>query len=312
MKKKSWFRLPSRLTACLLFSFLLAGCQEQSPSTAAVSEPPEVQKLRIGILPEYDLFSQKKRYDPLALYLSRRTGVEIELKMLSRYGNILDNFKAEQLEGAFLGSFTGALAIKKLAVEPLARPELEDGTSTYFGMVFVRRDSGIENAADMKGKRFVFVDKATTAGWLLPHFFFHEIGIKNYCAWFSEWYFAGTHENAIADVLNGRADIGAAKNTVFDRLANHDERIRSELKILVTSPRVSENALVIMRSVDESLRQNLKKALLGMEQDEEGRRVLRNFEAARFIETGVEDYAPVFQYAAQIGLDLDTYDYINE
>lgn len=36
----------------------------------------------------------------------------------------------------------------------------------------------------MKSKRFVFVDKATTAGWLLPLHFFRERGLENYQHWF--------------------------------------------------------------------------------------------------------------------------------
>jgi phosphonate transport system substrate-binding protein len=309
---KNGYCFSLRTMACwLLFCTILVGCQKQAEAPAE-PELPAAQPLRIGLTPEYDIFSQKKRYEPLINYLAEKTGVEIELRILTRYGNIIDNFKAERLEGAFLGSFTGALAIRKLGVEPLARPELADGTSTYYGMVFVRKDSGIDTAVEMKGKRFAFVDKATTAGWLLPLYFFHESGIKNYCAWFGEWYFTGTHEGAIYDVLNRRADIGAAKNTVFDRLADGDERIRKELKIITTSPRVSENALVVRRDLEEPLRTALQDALLQMDQDPKGRQVLLDFGAARFIETTTDDYAPVFQFAAQIGLDLDSYDYINE
>jgi phosphonate transport system substrate-binding protein len=310
---KNGYRISSSLVivSWLLSFVIMFGCQKQSDPPAE-PELSDAQPLRIGLIPEYDIFSQKKRYEPLINYLAEKAGIRIELKIITRYGNIIDNFKAERLEGAFLGSFTGALAIRKLEVEPLARPELADGTSTYYGMVFVRKDSGINTAADMKGKRFAFVDKATTAGWLLPLYFFHESGIKNYCAWFREWYFTGTHEGAIYDVLDRRADVGAAKNTVFDRLAEGDERIKSELQILTTSPRVSENAFVVRRGMEENLRMALKNALLQMSQDPKGRQVLQEFGAVRFIETTIDDYAPVFKFADQIGLNLDTYDYINE
>jgi hypothetical protein len=49
-----------------------------------------------------------------------------------------------------------------------------------------------------------------------------------------------------------------------------------------------------------------------MNRDEEGREVLNGFGAARFIATTEEDYAVVFEFAAEIGLDLETYDYIND
>ena len=283
--------------------------QQEAPQEVVVGAK---KKFNLGLIPEQDLFSQKERYTPLARYISEKAGVDVELKILSRYGNIIDNFLSGQLDGAFFGSFTGALAIRKLGVEPLARPQWLDDRSTYYGLIFVRKDSGIKDAETMKGKRFAFVDKATTAGWLLPLHYFHEVGIKDYRTWFSETYFTGTHEDAIYDVLEGKADIGAAKNTVFYRLAQKDNRLLNELEILTTSPEVPANALAVRKDLDNSLKKQLRIILLQMDQDEQGRRILHEFGAKRFIETTEKNYEPVFSYAAKVSLDLKRYDYWND
>ena len=312
MPGKSYTNYIILFITCLVF-LLPAGCGDRQQKEA--SETPDkthTRKVKIGLITEHDIFSQKKRYEPLAAYLSRKTETTVELSILSRYGNLIDNFVSNGLDAAFFGSFTGALAIKKLAIQPLARPEYPDGASTYYGMIFVRKDSGIRNVADMRGKRFAFVDKATTAGWLLPIHFFKENGIEDYRTFFSETYFTGTHEDAVYDVLRGKADIGAAKNTVFYRLAESDSKVREQLQILVTSPEVPANALAVRMDLDESLKQKLKKALLQMDQDVEGRKVLQDFGARKFIATTEKDYDPVFEYAHKIGLDLATYDYMNE
>jgi phosphonate transport system substrate-binding protein len=295
---------------CTLLLPLLTGCNDK-PDSPPPSKVASTKNLRIALIPEIDIFSQKKRYEPLVAYLGGKLGITIELKILSRYGNIIDNFKVEELDGAFFGSFTGALALKKLGVTPLARPEGTDGISTYYGMVFAPKDAHIKTAADMKGKRFAFVDKATTAGWLLPLHFFQELGIEDYQHWFSETYFTGTHDDTIYDVLNRKADIGAAKNTVFYRLAAQDSRIHDNLEILSTSMPVPENSLVVRPGLDEDLVAALKKTLLGMDQDPEGKKVLAQFGAARFIETTATDYQVVLDYAEHIGLDLATYQYNN-
>lgn len=304
-----FFPRPCRcFLACCLALFFLAGChndQELPPTPKTKSG----QKLTIGILPEQDLFVQKRRYAPIARYLSQKTGVEVELKILRRYGNIIENFRSEHLDGAFFGSFTGALAIKNLGVEPLARPEYADGNSTYYGMIFVRKDSGIKTAADMKGKVFAFVDKATTAGWLLPLHYFDENKIEDYQTWFKETYFAGTHEDAIHDVLNRKADIGAAKNLIFDQFALED---KNELEILAVSPRVPANTLAIRQDLDPLLKAQLKKILLTMHETPDGIKALNEFGAVRFLETTLKDYQPIFDYAQHIGLDLKSYQYINK
>jgi phosphonate transport system substrate-binding protein len=296
----------------LLFVTLTgAACTGEKPEPQPAEEE-YAQSLVIGLIPEHNIFDQMERYKPLASYLSRKIGMGIELKILSRYGNIINNFNTLQLDGAFFGSFTYALAHTRLAVETVARPESPQGVSTYYGMIFVRKDSGISTAAQMKGKRFAFVDKATTAGYLLPLKYFRENGIQDYETFFSETYFTGTHEDAILDVLNGKADIGAAKNTVYYRLAGTDERVLNELDILDRSPDVPENALALRSDLDNTLKKRIREALLGMDQDSEGMQVLKGFGQARFIETTNQDYDAVFEYAEAGGIDLATYDWMND
>ena len=297
-----------------LFLIFMAGCRDGrsvAPAPKAASPPPAA-KIVFGLLPELDIFVQKKRYEPIARYLSEKTGAQVKLKILSRYGNILENFQHEELDGAFFGSFTGALAIKRLGVEPLARPEYPDGVSTYSGLLFARKANGIKTAKDMQGKIFVFVDKATTAGWLLPLYFFRAQGIRDYRTWFKDTYFSGTHEDAILDVLTGKADLGAAKDLVFYRLAKENPRITEELEILAVSPKVPANALAVRPGLDPALKSALADSLLTMHQNAVGRRALAQFGASRFIATEVQDYAPVIEYAEGIGLDLATYDYRND
>ena len=306
---KKLFRIV--VLVCVPLSVLLGlGCssQEEAVPVIETSQKPFV----IGLIPEHNIFSQKKRYEPLAAYLTKKTGLKVELAILPRYGNIIDNFTAGNLDGAFFGSFTAALAHKKMNIDALARPEYSNGVSSYHGLIFVRKDSGITNVNDMKGKRFAFVDNATTAGWLLPMYYFKVNGIEDYRTLLQEIYFTGTHEGAIYDVLDKKADIGAAKNTVFDRLADTDQRVSQELLILAKSPDVPANGLCVRKDLDDTVKANLKETLLNMDQDQEGREVLKSFGAMRFVATSEADYAPVFEYAAQIGLDLTTYDYMND
>jgi len=293
-----------------LLIFLFAGCDnvDKPPLKSVKSD----KTLIIGLLPEQNIFHQLERYDPLAKYISSKIGMKIELKVLPRYGNIINNFVSEKMDGAFFGSFTYALAHSKLGLEVIARPEDTKGISTYHGLLFARKDSGIRSIKDMAGKRLAFVDKATTAGYLLPLAYFKKYGIDNYRNYLKETYFAGTHEDVINDVLDRKTDIGAAKNTVFYRLAEQDKRILNDLIIFERSPEVPENGLAMRKDIDISVRTKMKEILLDMHNDPDGKKVLKDFGASRFVPTSNDDYKPVFEYAKEIGLNLATYDYINE
>jgi len=292
------------LLCALLLALALHGCRDRERSEMNEPEPGAKKEFIIGIVPEHNIFRQKERYEPLALYLSRKMGLRVELRVMAGYGNALASINTGELDAAFLGSFTAAEAIRKTGAQPLARPQYPDGTSTYHGMLFTRKDSSIRSVQDMRGRTFAFVDRATTAGWLLPLHYFKEHGIDDPEAWLGEVYYTGTHEDAIMDVLIGKADIGAAKNTVFAALAEADERITNELEILATSPPVPENGLLVCRDVGETLRMKLREILLAMHQNREGRSALDTLGVTKFIETTEKDYDPVFTYAEGIGLDI--------
>lgn len=262
---------------------------------------------QIGLIPERNIFKQIERYRPIAEYLSIKIGKPVKLRILTRYGNIVDNFLSLGLDAAFFGSFTYTLAHAEIGVQAIARPEDYLGTSSYHGLIFARKDSGINRISDMKNKVFAFVDRATTAGFLLPLAFFKENGVQDYQAFFKETYFTGTHEDAIHDVLNKMADIGAAKNTIFFSMAEQDARITKELAVLKRSPDVPENALAVRKDLDHALKVRIKQVLLTMHTDPDGINVLKKFGARGFIETTDRDYINVLQYIQQIGLDLSTY-----
>lgn len=269
-------------------------------------------ELTIGLIPEQNVFKQVERYKPVGDYIERKTGIRIRFAILSRYGNIIERFKAEKMDGAFFGSFTGALAIEKLDVEPVARPVNLDGFSTYRGYIFVRRDSGIKNVSQMKGKRLVFVERATTAGYVYPVAYFKSRGVESLGRYFKEYHFAGSHDAAIYAVLNKKADIGCAKHSMFDRMARSDPRIGSELAILAQSPDVPSNGLCVRKDLDGGVKKQLGDVLVNMERDPEGKEILKKFEAMRFIPTTKEDYKPVSDIARDAGIDIKSYTYVNQ
>src|SRR4030066_1510641 len=95
-KMKRWLIL----SMCLL---AVSGCsREEKPSQAKV--PPQEQFL-IGLIPELNIFKQLERYEPMAGYLSGKTGLGAPLKIFPRYGNIIGNFRLAGMGGGFFGSF---------------------------------------------------------------------------------------------------------------------------------------------------------------------------------------------------------------
>ncbi|MEC4676863.1 MAG: phosphate/phosphite/phosphonate ABC transporter substrate-binding protein [Nitrospirota bacterium] len=282
------------------------------PLLSFFHQKEQQKEILIGLIPEMNVFKQMKRFQPLADYITEQTGIKINITILSRYGNIIERFTSEKMDGAFFGSFTGALAIEKLGVVPIARPVNLDGTSTYNGYIFVRKDSNIKNIKDMKGKKMAFVERATTAGYVFPIAYLKERGVNDIDHFFGEYYFTGSHDASIYAVLDGKADIGAAKHSIYDRARKIDPRVDKELLILAESARVPSNGLCVRAGLDDNIRARLKETLLNMDKNREGRVVLKHFGAIKFIETTVKDYKPVFDLAEKAGINIKEYVYKNE
>ncbi|KAF0216862.1 MAG: phosphonate transport system substrate-binding [Geobacteraceae bacterium] len=270
------------------------------------------QQIVIGLIPELNVFKQMERFSPLAAYLTDKTGIKVKFTILSRYGNMVERFSKERLDAAFFGSFTGALAIRKLGVVPLARPVNLDGESTYHAHLYTRKDSGIKSIADMKGKKIAFVDKATTAGYVFPVAYFKEHGITNIDKFFGETFYAGSHDASLYAVLNREADIGASKNSVYDIIRSSDPRIDEEIVIVAESSKVPSNGLCVRKGLHPQIANKLKEALLNLDKNPEYKSVLEKLKFIKFIPTTVDDYKPVFEMTHKAGIDLRKYDYRNE
>jgi phosphonate transport system substrate-binding protein len=214
-----------------------------------------------------------------------------------------------------------------VGVEVIARP-IKDGVSQYRGLIFTRKDSGIKDWEDMKGQSFAMI-KATTAAEVFPKMFFKNHGVANLANYLGEIRYVGSHDMSILKVLNGEIAAGAAKDLIYEKLVREDPRIEKEMVVLARSAPVPENALVVRRNIDfvcfnchqeigsggsetglsVDLKEKIKEILLRLPETAEGREVLRQFGADRFMETTQDDYRELYQMIENLEIDLKTYPY---
>jgi phosphonate transport system substrate-binding protein len=170
-------------------------------------------------------------------------------------------------------------------------------------MIIVRDDSKIRSAGDMKGKRLAFVEKNTMAGYLLPIAYFKKNGI-DYRTYFKEFYFTGTHEDVVYDILDRKADVGAVKSTILVRLAEEDPKVANGIFIISRTPPVPENSLAVRPDLSASLKEKIRTVLLNMHEDPEGIKALREFKARKFIATTDMDFHSIYVFARELGIDV--------
>jgi len=277
--------------------------------TAVAEAAPGKKTLVIGIIPETNLVKQMERFVPLCNYLEKKTGLELDVKPLSNYGQLYEEMRDGNIDAGFFGSFVYVMTRARIGIQPLARPVQLDGKSTYTGLLFVRKDSGIKHAASMKGKTIALVDPATTGGFLAQKEYLLHYGIKLDRDLKIHW--AGSHEAAIRAVLSNQAEIGGAKDTVVKKFRKENRVFDTVIDIINERPKkeVPDNTLAVRKGLEPDVREKLTKALLAMSSDPEGRIALAKFGAVKFIPTTDEDFKPLYDMIKHQKIDLHSYPY---
>ncbi|MEI8195581.1 MAG: phosphate/phosphite/phosphonate ABC transporter substrate-binding protein, partial [Phycisphaerae bacterium] len=242
--------------------------------------------LHLGLIPERDIYRQRIAYRALGDYLGAKLNCSVVLVTESTYRGVLDDFRDQQIDAAFLGSLVAVLAIDRFDAQVLVKTETKEGASSYHGVIFVPESSQIHNILELREHTLGAV-RTTTAGALFPvHCLWDDnlLGTK----YEPRLVWMGTHDDVIQEVFAGKLDAGAVKNLRLDAYL----RKHPELKIrrLAKSSEVPENSLVVGKNLSPETQERLRQALLGMNGDSAGRSVLEALDAGRFVACNLQEF----------------------
>jgi len=186
----------------------------------------------------------RSQHQALADYLSEVLGVKVELIVGASYLDLVERLIRGDLDIAILPPATYALARAKSTEVKLLASQIAGGATSYSSYIVVARTSPYEELEELVGRRISFVDEASASGFILPWSAFLDHGIEPRTA-FSSIRFAGNHVDAIADVLEGRADAAATYSGMLDytRRAGTASPDAANLRILHKAGRVPYDAL---------------------------------------------------------------------
>ncbi len=186
-------------------------------------------EIKFGILPRLSAVEMTTMFDPLADYLSKETGEKVTLVIPKDFSAFKDAVKAGQVDIAFANPIIYVELKKDTGLEPLGlSSELKSGTR-FRGIMVARKDSGIEKLQDLKGKRLIFVDKDSAAGYIFQMLLLSKAGMDVQKD-FTLLPFAKKHDNVMMAVFNKAADAGGIREDDFDKMK--DKVDLSQLKII--------------------------------------------------------------------------------
>lgn len=240
-----------------------------------------------------------KKYQPLMDYLSKKVGRPFEVRPVKSYDDILALMKSGEADAGVLGSIAGSDAMRQGQVTPVVRAE-KGGVSTYKGYLIARKDGGAKKVEDLKGKTFDSNGGSASVGKFFPRKLLKDRKL-DFDTFFSRVTASTKHDIVVYKVLDRQADCGTVKDSVFDKLAKSDERVKKELVILATSQPFPDGNVMFRKDAPVDLVKATREALLGMDKAAEAKPALDAMGADRFIPSSPRDYASLAKAVAALG-----------
>jgi phosphonate transport system substrate-binding protein len=248
--------------------------------TAFAAESPLV----LGVHPYLPPKEIQERFAPLAAHLGKALDRPVVVRVGRDYDEHITAIGKDQIDIAFLGPTSYVTLVKSFGPKPLlARLEVS-GKPRLIGVIVTRQDSPLRKLSALKGKRFAFGDPQSTMGHTVPQRMLEQAGVPEKAL--ASHKFLGAHKNVVLGVLAGDYDAGAVKSEVYDEYANQG------LRVLATSPPVSEHLFVTRGNMPPDQIELIRRTLLTLKPAPNGLAILHaiNKDATNLVPVRDDDY----------------------
>ncbi|MDD5348680.1 MAG: phosphate/phosphite/phosphonate ABC transporter substrate-binding protein [Chthoniobacteraceae bacterium] len=164
----------------------------------------------------------------------------------------------------------------------------------FRGIILVRKDSGIQTVADLKGKTISFPSPLSMAATMMPLYYLHTHGldvnrdIKRL--------YVGSHESAIMNVYLGRSAAAAVWPPPWLAFVERNPQIAAELVVKWETPSLINNALLVRDDVPQEVVDQVAALLFSLHTHAEGRALLAALPLERFERATDATYRPVYEF----------------
>jgi phosphonate transport system substrate-binding protein len=259
------FLRPLLLQILLMFCLTVAS---EAQSLGSAKNP-----LRMMFVPSGDAQVILKGGREISQFLQKETGLHFKTSVATSYAAVIEAMGAGKVDVGWLATFSYVLAHDKYGVELLLVVQ-RFGSPFYRGQIMVSADSGIKNLAGLKGKRFAFVDPASTSGHLYPKTLFMSQGF-NPELFFKKSVFAGSHNAVVLSIYKGEVDGGAAYDGSRSAVAKTFPDVFDKVKVLTYTKEIPNDTVSVRKELSGNLKVKIREGLKAISHSPEGSKVLK-------------------------------------
>ena len=232
-----------------------------------LSAQQAVKELKVSAIPDENPQEMLRIYTPFADYLTKEIGIPVKFTPVVDYAATVEGLAAGKLDMVWYGGLTSVQAVRR--AKGATRIVMRKEDAEFKSHFITRKDTGIRELKDLKGKTFSFGSVSSTSGHLMPRYFLLKAGV-NPEKDFSKFSFSGAHDAAAAWVEAGRVDAGALNFLVWDKLLETKKVDTNKLVVFWTTPPYVDYVWTVRGGLDKGIVEKISKAFLKLDYNNPG------------------------------------------
>jgi phosphonate transport system substrate-binding protein len=248
-------------------------------STQAVAEEPA--PLVFGIISSAEPSRVYAQWQSFADYVGEKTGRRVKIVVPRGFDKLAEIIDQGQVDIFYVNSLVYYRLKDKNKAVPLAQMQNNSGAVSTRSVVFVRGDSGVTKLEQLKGEKVAFLSPLASGGYLAPRALFYNEGIQKEAI---QEEFTQNLSSSIHKVLLGEVKAGTMCGLTYKLMSEKVDT--GELAIIASSEEFAEDVIGARPGLPADMQKIIGTALLDMDQNETGRKViatLRDMKVQKFI-----------------------------
>ncbi len=263
-------------------SFALA-CALALPSFAALAE------INMGVFPRRPIAVTHKAFKPLAEKLSAALGEKVNLVVAKNFKSFWKGVESGKYDLVHYNQFHYLLSHQAYGYRVIAVNK-EFGNSTIAGALTIRKDSGIQSVADLKGKTILFGGgKKAMGSYIAPTAVLKKAGLREGVDY--QVKFAKNPPSALIGVYNKAADAAGSGNVILKTGVVKKKTDVSKLKILAESDAFIQLPWAVKSTMPSGKAEKIQQAMTSLKGQDDA--VLKAAKVNDFIPANDSDFAKV-------------------
>lgn len=248
-------------------------------------------EIKMGVFPRRPPAATTRAFKPLAEKLSKELGEEVVLVVPKDFATFWKGVESQEFDLVHYNQYHYIKSRKELGYRVIVANE-EFGNREIAGALSVRKDSGINSVADLKGKTILFGGGPKAMGsYIAPTAALKQAGLiegQDYQA-----RFAKNPPSAVIGVFNKAADAAGSGNVILGVKGVTSKIKAADMTILVESESFVHLPWAVKASMPQDRADQIKSVMVGLKGTPDGDEILKSARVTGFFEVDDADFSKV-------------------